>query len=100
MPRSFALVLLAVLSGAHAQPVPVTVPGAQFVVPPPVIEGPRPPPVVPPAPPVDIPKPAAITACDPGGCWDNQGRRLDRSGPSLMGPRGACAVQGGVVQCP
>lgn len=100
MPRGFALFLLAALAGAHAQPVPVTVPGAQFVVPPPVIDGPRPPPVAPPPPPLDIPKPAAITTCDPGGCWDSQGRRLDRSGPLLMGPHGACVVQAGVVRCP
>jgi hypothetical protein len=46
------------------------------------------------------PRPAAITTCDPGGCWDSEGRRLNQLGPVLVGPRGTCTVQAGVVNCP
>ena len=53
----------------------------------------------PPAPPA-AGRPAAITSCDPGGCWDSEGRRLNQLGPVLVGPQGACTVQGGVVACP
>ena len=45
-------------------------------------------------------KPYAITACDAGGCWANDGSRLNRIGPSLWGRRGVCTVQGSLVQCP
>ena len=53
-----------------------------------------------PAPPVPIARPSAITTCDPGGCWDSEGRRLNGVGPLLVGPQGACSVQAGVVHCP
>ena len=55
-------------------------------------------PLVPPAAPAE--KPYAITSCDPGGCWANDGSRLNRVGPNLWGPRGICTVQGSLVQCP
>jgi hypothetical protein len=45
-------------------------------------------------------KPFAITSCDPGGCWANDGSRLNRVGPNLWGPHGICTVQGSLVQCP
>jgi len=45
-------------------------------------------------------KPYAITSCDAGGCWANDGSRLNRVGPNLWGPRGICTVQGSLVQCP
>ncbi len=45
-------------------------------------------------------RPYAITSCDAGGCWANDGSRLLRVGPHLFGPRGACTVQGSLVQCP
>jgi hypothetical protein len=63
---------------------------------------PEPPPVVvsPPSPPLVIPRAATVTACDPAGCWDSEGRRLNNVGPLLMGPHGFCSVQGGAVQCP
>ena len=54
----------------------------------------------PPAPPLVIPRPIAITACDAAGCWDSEGRRLNYMGPLLMGPRGACTVQGALANCP
>jgi hypothetical protein len=73
-------------------------------VPPPVIGGVAP---VPPAlrgaapqAPLEIPRHATITTCDPAGCWDSEGRRLNQTGPLLMGPRGVCIVQGGIVTCP
>ena len=74
------------------------------IVPPPLtFIAPRPglPPVADlPRPPVQIARPATITACDPAGCWDTEGRRLNQMGPSLMGPKGICSLQAGVVVCP
>jgi hypothetical protein len=52
------------------------------------------------SPPVRVDKPYAITSCDSGGCWANDGSRLDRVGPNLWGPRGVCTVQGSLLQCP
>jgi len=42
----------------------------------------------------------SITSCDAGGCWANDGSRLNRVGPNLWGPHGICTVQGTLVQCP
>lgn len=53
-----------------------------------------------PAAPLAIPRAATITACDPAGCWDSEGRRLNNVGPLLVGPRGLCTLQGGVLNCP
>ena len=78
---------------------------------------PQPPQVVPPAiaiprqpvqrplpapapPPVPVPRPTAITTCDPAGCWDSDGRRLNRMGPLLVGPGGVCNGLGGILSCP
>lgn len=58
-----------------------------------------PPPALPPAPLV-VPRAAVITQCDPTGCWDSSGRRLNRVGPSLAGPGGPCTVQGHSALCP
>ena len=55
-------------------------------------------PLVLPAAPVE--RPYAITSCDIGGCWANDGSRLTRVGPNLWGPRGICTVQGSLLQCP
>lgn len=54
----------------------------------------------PPTPRLDIPRAAAVTICDPAGCWDSEGRRLNNMGPLLMGPRGLCTIQGGLLNCP
>ena len=54
----------------------------------------------PPAPPPPADTPYGITSCDAGGCWANDGSRLNRIGPTLWGPRGVCTVQGSLVQCP
>jgi hypothetical protein len=75
----------------------------QTVAPPAISVPSKPPPVAAdaaPKPPVAIPRAAAITVCDPAGCWDSEGRRLNNMGPFLMGPRGLCTVQGATVQCP
>lgn len=58
------------------------------------------PPVLEPPPALAVPRPTVITICDPAGCWDSEGRRLNNLGPLLMGPRGACTVQGGLASCP
>lgn len=68
-----------------------------------IAEPPRPPalPVaVEPAPAIVVPRPTVITTCDPAGCWDSDGHRLNNMGPTLMGPRGVCTVQGGLANCP
>ncbi|MDF2457766.1 MAG: hypothetical protein K0S79_182 [Nitrospira sp.] len=41
-----------------------------------------------------------MTNCDAGGCWDNQGTRYNRSGGTLIGPRGACVQTGTALRCP
>lgn len=53
-----------------------------------------------PAPPVAVDRPPTLTTCDAGGCWTNEGDRLQRLGPNLVGPRGVCTVQGAFVNCP
>ncbi|WBY01911.1 hypothetical protein PE066_21105 [Ramlibacter tataouinensis] len=89
-------------SGEPRRPSPTAQP--PVVVPPPVIEVPAPPdaPVdTPPAPPpVTIDRPPVLTSCDLGGCWTSDGTRLNRSGPLLIGPGGACVTAGPVVRCP
>ena len=44
--------------------------------------------------------PNAILSCDVVGCWANDGSRLNKVGPNLWGPRGACTVQGTLLHCP
>lgn len=53
-------------------------------------------------PPVSRPaeRPFAVTACDPGGCWADDGSRLNRIGPNLWGKRGVCTLQGSLLVCP
>jgi hypothetical protein len=65
------------------------------------------PPAPPPVPPSSIappalvtPRPTVITTCDPAGCWDSEGRRLNNLGPLLMSPPGPCTVQGNLANCP
>ena len=50
-------------------------------------------------PPPAAPAPAAITLCDAAGCWDSTGGRHNQQGPVLVGPRGACTLQGGLLNC-
>jgi hypothetical protein len=75
-------------------------------VPPPVavVPIPVPPsPAVPPLaalPPLSIPRAPAITSCDAAGCWDSNGQRHNAQGPVLVGPRGTCTVQAGLLNCP
>lgn len=67
---------------------------------PPAVAAPPPLPAIAPAPPPLAAPRAAITTCDPAGCWDSEGRRLNNMGPLLVGPRGLCMLQGGVLNCP
>lgn len=73
---------------------------APLSVPPPVItvEPAQPVPARPPSPPLE--PPPVVTSCDLGGCWDSNGTRLNRAGPQLIGPRGACTTVGATVHCP
>jgi hypothetical protein len=57
-------------------------------------------PAIAPEPPPPVPRAATITVCDPAGCWDSEGRRLNNMGPLLVGPRGLCTLQGGLLNCP
>jgi hypothetical protein len=59
-------------------------------------------PVLPPTllPPVSAAPLKSITSCDAVGCWVNDGTRLQRVGPGLLGPKGFCTVQGSVLNCP
>jgi hypothetical protein len=47
-----------------------------------------------------IQRPYRMTSCDAGGCWDSQGTRYNRSGATLIGPRGACVQTGTTLRCP
>jgi hypothetical protein len=87
---------------------PPTRPGrvlqAPIVVPPPQVEvparaAPLPAPVLPP-PPVAVQRPPGPVLCDAGGCWAGDGTHLQHLPPSLIGPRGLCTQQGGLVYCP
>lgn len=88
-------------SGDARRPSPVVQP--PLVVKPPVIDVPQqaPPVAAAPAPPrPPVAQPPVITTCDAGGCWDSDGRRLNRAGPVLIGPGGPCVASGSGVQCP
>jgi len=52
-------------------------------------------------PPAVAPPPLrSVTSCDATGCWANDGTRLQRVGPDLVGPRGVCQQNGAVLACP
>ncbi|MBX3635451.1 MAG: hypothetical protein KF683_08725 [Rubrivivax sp.] len=54
-----------------------------------------------PMPPAALTPPLHITTvCNADGCWTTEGRRLQRQGPVLQGPRGPCLQIGGVLNCP
>lgn len=77
---------------------------APLVVPPPTIAPPAvaalpPGPSLPP-PPVAVQRAPLPAHCDPSGCWAEDGGQLRHVGPNLMGPRGVCNRQGGLVYCP
>jgi hypothetical protein len=77
----------------------IAVPSMGLGAPPSRPAAPAPSPSPPPA--LAIPRPSTITTCDPAGCWDSQGSRLNRYSPGvLIGPQGQCSLQGGVVRCP
>ena len=88
-------------TGEARRPAPVA--QAPIVVPPPVIETePAQPPLAPAPPPPLPPRPPVVTSCDPAGCWDSNGARLNRGvGDVLIGPRGGlCTTVGATVHCP
>jgi hypothetical protein len=77
---------------------PISVPPPQIEVPP--AAAPLAPPSLPP-PPVAVERAPLPAACDAGGCWTNDGgTHLRHVPPNLMGPRGLCSTQAGVVYCP
>jgi hypothetical protein len=97
-------VLAICLGPASARPQRSGAPQPVLAVPAPIISAPPLYPTVratpPPLPAVAVPRPAVVTTCDPGGCWDSQGQRLNNLGPMLVGPRGVCTLQGGTASCP
>lgn len=63
------------------------------------------PPGQPALPPLTVPlprfeAPLTITHCNAAVCTASDGSTLTRVGPTLIGPRGACRAQGGVLSCP
>jgi hypothetical protein len=102
--RARKQVLDSCLGRMNANPERSGAPDPPVAVPPPIIEVPRtaqarrPAPVA--RPELVIPRAATITACDPAGCWDSSGRRLNNMGPVLVGPHGVCIPQAGQVNCP
>lgn len=87
-------------SGESTRPSPTARP--PVAVAPPVADVPAPPPAAaaPAPPPLEIERAPVITACDAAGCWTSEGTRLNRAGPILVGPGGACVTSGHVVRCP
>jgi hypothetical protein len=53
-----------------------------------------------PPPPLAIERPPTPATCDAGGCWTNDGTHMRQVPPNLIGPRGLCTQQGGVLYCP
>jgi hypothetical protein len=51
-------------------------------------------------PPPRFEMPPVVTHCSAAACFTSDGSTLIRVGPTLVGPRGACTVQGGFVRCP
>lgn len=47
-----------------------------------------------------IDPPVTLQHCTGSSCLASDGSTLTRVGPNLMGPRGVCTAQGGVVRCP
>lgn len=83
--------------GRSAQ-APVVVEPAAPVLP---VSSARAPSIVPPSRALPAPKrPDAVVSCDAAGCWASDGSRLQRIGPALWGPSGACTLQGASLQCP
>jgi hypothetical protein len=97
-------VLTICLGAPSAQPQRSGAPEPVIAVPAPIISLPPAHANVPvtstPLPALAIPRPTVITTCDPGGCWDSAGHRLNNLGPMLVGPRGPCTLQGGIANCP
>jgi hypothetical protein len=97
-------VLAICLGPASAHPQRSGAPQPALAVPAPIISAPPLYPTAratpPPLPLVSAPRQAVITICDPQGCWDSDGRRLNNLGPMLVGPRGVCTLQGGIANCP
>lgn len=44
--------------------------------------------------------PVTVTHCSAAVCFTSDGSTLTRVGPSLVGPRGSCTLQGSFVRCP
>ena len=67
----------------------------------PAVLAPRAP--MPTVPPVALPRPQApvtVTQCNAATCLASDGSTLTRVGPTLVGPRGSCTVQGIFLRCP
>lgn len=63
----------------------------------------RPPTSTPPPTPIPVPRfeaPITISNCNGATCLASDGSVLTRVGPGLVGPRGACTVQGAFLHCP
>lgn len=69
------------------------------VTPSPSVAPARPGALPPQSPPVRLPPLRTVTQCDPSGCWTSDGTRLNRLGPLLVGPSGACTVLSCVLSC-
>ncbi len=74
--------------------------GAIRLRPEPALRPPAALPAAPSAPPPPPPGPTVITTCDATGCWDASGARYNLQGPVLIGPRGVCTRQNGLLNCP
>ena len=85
------------VSGRQAQAAVSTFDGRST---PAVIATPLPPRSPAPNRPVAAAPPLTTLQCDAVGCSASDGSRLNRMGPDLWGPGGACIALGPVLQCP
>ena len=61
----------------------------------------RPPGLAPtPAAPPNWVAPVIVNSCNAATCVGSDGSALVRVGPTLIGPRGACTLQGVFLRCP
>ena len=61
---------------------------------------PRPPAPTALSPPVVVPGPVSTAGCSAAGCFASDGTWMQRVGSQLLGPKGLCSLQGGLIGCP
>ena len=50
--------------------------------------------------PLVVPGPVTTAGCNAAGCFASDGTWMQRVDPQLLGPRGLCSLQVGLISCP